>query len=120
MPIGNTLGNISVAKSLLGRVGNLCGAGSAADVLSGYFRALDQVGNILEEFEFTVVCEHHEDWAIVRGDAAEIVSGKHRKVSVGAFQHIVRSSTTAACCIESAHWMHTGGQPPARSRQRSA
>jgi hypothetical protein len=39
---------------------------AAADVLSGYFRALDQVGNVLEEFGFTVVCEHHEDWAIVR------------------------------------------------------
>ncbi|WP_204806335.1 hypothetical protein [Mycobacterium riyadhense] len=58
---------------------------ATADALSMYFQALDDDGNLIEGFEFTVICEHHEDWAIVKGTVAEIVSGKHREASVGPF-----------------------------------
>lgn len=57
---------------------------ATADVLAAYFEALDDAG-VLGDVAFTIVCEHHEDWAIVQGNATEIVSGKHREASVGPF-----------------------------------
>ena len=58
---------------------------AAADVLSLYFRCLDEAGAIAEGGQFSVICEHHEDWCIVEADGAEIVSAKHREASVGPF-----------------------------------
>ncbi|MBX7450856.1 hypothetical protein GR927_22980 [Mycolicibacterium sp. 3033] len=58
---------------------------AAADVLTLYLRALDGQGNLVESGAFTLICEFHEDWAVVLGPNAEIVSGKHREASVGQF-----------------------------------
>lgn len=56
---------------------------AAADVLSLYFRCLDEDGALIEGAQFEVLCEHHEDWSILETDGAELVSGKHREASVG-------------------------------------
>jgi hypothetical protein len=32
---------------------------------------------------FIGVCEHHEDWAIISRRREQLVSGKHREISVG-------------------------------------
>lgn len=56
---------------------------ATADVLSLYFGCLDEAGDLVPAAEFKLICEHHEDWAIVGGDDAEIVSGKHRESSIG-------------------------------------
>lgn len=56
---------------------------ATADVLSMYFSVLDSNGSLLDDAEFTIICEHHEDWAVVNGSKSEIVSGKHREASVG-------------------------------------
>jgi hypothetical protein len=56
---------------------------ATADVLGLYFGVLDEAGDLAEGVSFSVICEHHEDWAVVRGERAEIVSGKHREASVG-------------------------------------
>lgn len=56
---------------------------ASADVLSLYFSLLDVTGNLQAGADFTVICEHHEDWAILNGANSEIVSGKHREASVG-------------------------------------
>jgi hypothetical protein len=58
---------------------------ATADALSVYFRALDEHGNLVRGFDFTLICEHHEDWAILNGSTSEIVSAKHREASVGPF-----------------------------------
>ena len=56
---------------------------ATADVLSLYFGCLDEAGNLAPAAEFKLICEHHEDWAVLMGDDAEIVSGKHREASIG-------------------------------------
>lgn len=56
---------------------------ATADVLALYFGLLDAAGNLSDDASFSVICEHHEDWAIVTGERSEIVSGKHREASVG-------------------------------------
>lgn len=58
---------------------------ATADALSIYFSVLDENGDLIEGAEFEIVCEHHEDWAIVQGIDAEIVSGKHREASINPF-----------------------------------
>lgn len=61
---------------------------ATADVLSLYFGALDPAGHLRDGADFTVICEHHEDWAVTYGATSEIVSGKHREASVGPFSTI--------------------------------
>lgn len=55
---------------------------ATADLLAAYFQRLDYAGVLAEGQTFTVICELHEDWALVAGDAVEIVSAKHREASV--------------------------------------
>lgn len=57
---------------------------AAADVLAMYFEQLEETGVVVAGGQFTVFCEHHEDWSFARGDSTEIISGKHREASVGA------------------------------------
>jgi hypothetical protein len=61
---------------------------AAADVLAAYLGCLDDHGTLSEDTTFEVICEHHEDWALSNGYAAEIVSAKHKETSVGAFTTI--------------------------------
>lgn len=56
---------------------------ATADVLAAYLDCLDDAGLVIEGTMFEVLCEHHEDWALVKGHAAEIVSAKHRETQVG-------------------------------------
>lgn len=58
---------------------------ATADALSLYFRALRDDGTIDPAADGSLICEHHEDWALIDGTAAEIVSGKHRESSRGPF-----------------------------------
>lgn len=58
---------------------------ATADVLAMYFDALESDGSLRAGADFVVLCEHHEDWAIIRGSDAEIVSGKHREASAPPF-----------------------------------
>lgn len=58
---------------------------ASADALSLYFKSLSDNGVLNPTADGTLICEHHEDWALVEGTAAEIVSGKHREPSRGPF-----------------------------------
>lgn len=58
---------------------------ATADVLALYFEALDEAGQLAVGASFSVICEHHEDWAVISGETSEIVSGKHREASMGPF-----------------------------------
>lgn len=58
---------------------------ATADALSMYFKALGDDGVLNPTADVSLICEHHEDWALVEGTDAEIVSGKHREPSRGPF-----------------------------------
>jgi hypothetical protein len=57
---------------------------AAADALGLYLNALED-GRLRDGDDTRIVCEHHEDWAVVRGADAELVSAKHRDPSNGVF-----------------------------------
>lgn len=56
---------------------------ATADLLALYFSRLDSAGSLVDTAEFTMLCEHHEDWAVIAGSETEIVSCKHREEGVG-------------------------------------
>ncbi len=57
---------------------------AAADGLTLYYRTLGE-GTSPADSDRRVLCEVHEDWVLVDGDAVELVSGKHREQSVATF-----------------------------------
>ncbi|POX47995.1 hypothetical protein C3489_28255 [Streptomyces sp. Ru71] len=61
---------------------------AAADGLRLYLDALDDDGRPSQDIDCRIVCEYHEDWAAVDGDAVELVSAKHRDVTTGPFTTI--------------------------------
>jgi hypothetical protein len=60
---------------------------AAADGLALYFDAM-QDGQLAGADNTRIVCEHHEDWVVVRADYAELVSAKHRETAYGVFSTI--------------------------------
>ena len=57
---------------------------ATADVLAVYHLVCS--GDLtIDGAGVALICEHHEDWAIVMPETAEIVSAKHREASVGPF-----------------------------------
>jgi hypothetical protein len=59
---------------------------AAADGLSLYHRSLNADGHIPDTDDGEIICEHHEDWVVVSGPDAELVSAKHRELSSGPFR----------------------------------
>jgi hypothetical protein len=57
---------------------------AAGDGLALYLDGLKD-GRLRAGEDARILCEHHEDWAVVRADAAELVSAKHRESSYGVF-----------------------------------
>lgn len=57
---------------------------AAADGLALYYDALSE-GKLRADAESRIVCEHHEDWVVIQGDDAELVSGKHREPGYSVF-----------------------------------
>lgn len=57
---------------------------AAADVLAAYLQAIEAHGDAPSP-SGELICELHEDWALVLGPDAEIVSAKHKESSFGAF-----------------------------------
>ncbi|RPK84311.1 hypothetical protein EES47_23630 [Streptomyces sp. ADI98-12] len=58
---------------------------ATADSLSLYETALDSNGLLAEDNTCRIVCERHEDWAVVVDDDVELVSAKHRDAPYGAY-----------------------------------
>jgi hypothetical protein len=57
---------------------------ATADGLGLYLSALAD-GRLRDSVDARIVCEHHEDWTVISGDDAELVSAKHRDPSNGVF-----------------------------------
>lgn len=59
---------------------------AAVDGLSLFRRSLNHEGHLPDTDDGRIICEHHEDWVIVSGPDAELVSAKHRELSTGPFR----------------------------------
>jgi hypothetical protein len=60
---------------------------AAADGLALYLDAIEGGSQGVDD-STGIICEHHEDWVVVRAAQAELVSAKHREPSVGVFTTI--------------------------------
>src|SRR5450631_1321616 len=61
---------------------------AAADGLTLYLNALDEDGQLDFCQDSRILCEYHEDWVIMQATDAELVSGKHREPSYGAYRTV--------------------------------
>src|ERR1700722_18485559 len=57
---------------------------AAADGLALYVQTLDVNGGVTDN-ESRIVCERHEDWVVLQGQDAELVSAKHKDPAYGAY-----------------------------------
>ncbi|WP_191841446.1 hypothetical protein [Catellatospora chokoriensis] len=77
---------------------------AAADGLRLLLDSMDDAGPLGEDESRRVVCEYHEDWAAVDGEHAEIVSGKHRDPSFGAYTTVNSLLTAGGLAHLFARW----------------
>lgn len=56
---------------------------AAADGLRLCYDSLDGQGRLDSDEDARILCERHEDWAVLRGESAELVSAKHRESATG-------------------------------------
>lgn len=59
---------------------------AAADGLELYRQALGADRRLQDSESRRILCEYHEDWVALHGDAAELVSAKHRDPSADAYR----------------------------------
>ncbi|WP_310962421.1 hypothetical protein [Nocardioides terrisoli] len=57
---------------------------ATADLLAVYTELL-KAGRTIGEVAVELICEHHEDWALLLGDDADIVSAKHLEREFGTY-----------------------------------
>jgi hypothetical protein len=86
---------------------------AAADGLGLYLNALDG-GRLRDGEDARIVCEHHEDWTVVRGADAELVSAKHREPSKGAFSTLNRLADAGGLAHLFGRWHVLGELPSCR------
>ncbi|WP_319054233.1 hypothetical protein [Streptomyces europaeiscabiei] len=61
---------------------------AAADGLKLYLTSLGAAKRLTADENCRILCEYHEDWVVLQGANAELVSGKHREPWVGPFTTI--------------------------------
>ncbi|MFD7656804.1 hypothetical protein ACFV4N_22775 [Actinosynnema sp. NPDC059797] len=61
---------------------------AAADGLAIYRDSLTPEGMLPADLERSVLCEYHEDWVVISGQDAELVSAKHRDPEVGPWKTV--------------------------------
>jgi hypothetical protein len=83
---------------------------AAADGLALYLDALSE-GKLRADADGRIVCEHHEDWVVVRGDDAELVSAKHREPGYSVFTTTGQLAGDGGLAHLFGRW-HTLGERP--------
>jgi hypothetical protein len=83
---------------------------AAADGLALYHDALSG-GKLRADADGRIVCEHHEDWVVIRGDDAELVSGKHREPGYSVFTTVGQLAGDGGLAHLFGRW-HTLGERP--------
>lgn len=83
---------------------------ATADVLAMYLEALTPDGDLLPDADFQLVCEHHEDWALIGRDEVEIVSAKHKETTFGAFTTVASLLTEGGVLHLYERWVALGAK----------
>jgi hypothetical protein len=86
---------------------------AAADGLGLYLNALDG-GRLRDGEDARIVCERHEDWAVVSGADAELVSAKHREPSKGVFSTLNQLADAGGLAHLFGRWHVLGELPSCR------
>lgn len=87
---------------------------AAVDGLRMYVDALDHQGRLPPGATGRVICEHHEDWTLVRDPDAELVSCKHRELSSGAWTTIAQLVDKGGLAHLFSRWLALDEKPSAR------
>ncbi|MEU8445721.1 hypothetical protein AB0F05_35355 [Streptomyces microflavus] len=87
---------------------------AAADGLQLYLKSLGPAKRLGVDEDRRILCEFHEDWVVILGDDAELVSGKHREESVGAFTTINQLADDGGIAHLFLRWHALGGKPTCR------
>ncbi|WP_155848828.1 hypothetical protein [Amycolatopsis vancoresmycina] len=93
---------------------------AAADGLAAYRDSLTSEGALQAGLERSVLCERHEDWVVISGQQAELVSAKHRDPEVGAWKSINELVTDGGLAHLFARWATLGKKVRARLVTNSA
>ncbi|MET8092102.1 hypothetical protein [Micromonospora sp. NPDC005220] len=87
---------------------------AAAHGLRLLLDALDASGGLRDDESRRIVCEHHEDWAVVHEGDAELVSCKHRDPSFGAYTTINSLLTDGGLAHLFSRWCALKEKPTCR------
>ncbi|WP_159040777.1 hypothetical protein [Streptomyces sp. XY593] len=87
---------------------------AAADGLQLYLKSLGAEKRLRADEDRRILCEFHEDWVAIQGDDAELVSGKHREESVGAFTTINQLADDGGIAHLFLRWHALSGKPTCR------
>ncbi|MEV6909075.1 hypothetical protein [Amycolatopsis sp. NPDC051071] len=93
---------------------------AAADGLAAYRDSLTSEGAIQAGLERSVLCERHEDWVVISGQHAELVSAKHRDPEVGPWRSINELVADGGLAHLFAQWAALGKKVRARLVTNSA
>ncbi|MGA9310896.1 MAG: hypothetical protein WBV74_11060 [Pseudonocardiaceae bacterium] len=87
---------------------------AAADGLALFHRSLADDGSLRGDCDGRLLCEWQEDWVLLEGDDAELVSGKHRDASVSAFTTVNKLAGEGGLAHLFDRWSALGGRPLCR------
>lgn len=87
---------------------------AAADSLALYLQSLDDHGRLPQDCDGRVLCEWQEDWVLLNGADAELVSGKHRDPSVSAFTTVNKLADEGGLAHLFERWSALGEKPLCR------
>lgn len=87
---------------------------AAADGLALYFHAIDDDGRLIAPYARRLICEHHEDWIVLQGDEAELVSAKHKESAFGAYRTINQLMSDGGLAHLFARWHALQEKPTCR------
>lgn len=87
---------------------------AAADALSLYIHFCNRNSSLRLPHDVKIVCEHHEDWTVIHGSHAELVSAKHRESESGAWTTVNRLVDKGGLGHLYDQWRRFGEKPKVR------
>ncbi|MET8497016.1 hypothetical protein [Streptomyces microflavus] len=87
---------------------------AAADGLKLYLMSLGSAKRPPVTSDGRILCEYHEDWVVLQGPEAELVSGKHRDPAVGPFTTINQLANEGGLTHLFLRWVDLKEKPTCR------